>query len=75
MSDIRLKQRIIFDIVRLLNSMPEERVREVFDFVEFLSGKYEDKILSEGIEKISEESLREFLESEPDIYGYDDLKS
>lgn len=75
MSDIRLKQRIIFDIVRLLNSMPEEKVREVFDFVEFLSGKYEDKILSEGIEKISEESLREFLESEPDIYGYDDLKS
>ena len=69
-----VKQKMITDIVRILSSMPDDKVREVFDFVEFLREKYEDKILVEGIEKISEESLREFLENEPDIYGYDDLK-
>ncbi|NJE46949.1 hypothetical protein E3E35_05910 [Thermococcus sp. GR7] len=27
-----------------------------------------------GVVKLSEESLREFLESEPDLYSYEDLK-
>jgi hypothetical protein len=55
--------------------LPDERLREVYDFVRFLSiESVEDFSLMKGVEILSQESLREFLESEPDIYSYDDIK-
>jgi len=69
------KEILISGIVRYLNLLSDERLREVYDFVRFLSiESVEDFSLMKGVEILSQESLREFLESEPDIYSYDDIK-
>ena len=69
------KEILINGIVRYLNLLSDERLREVYDFVRFLSiESVEDFSLMKGVEILSQESLREFLESEPDIYSYDDIK-
>jgi hypothetical protein len=69
------KEILINGIVKYLNLLSDERLREVYDFVRFLSiESVEDFSLMKGVEILSQESLREFLESEPDIYSYDDIK-
>jgi hypothetical protein len=69
------KEILISGIVKYLNLLSDERLREVYDFVRFLSiESVEDFSLMKGVEILSQESLREFLESEPDIYSYDDIK-
>jgi hypothetical protein len=69
------KEILINGIVKYLNLLSDERLREVYDFVRFLSiESVEDFFLMKGVEILSQESLREFLESEPDIYSYDDIK-
>jgi hypothetical protein len=69
------KEILINGIVKYLNLLSDERLREVYDFVRFLSFEsVEDFSLMKGVEILSQESLREFLESEPDIYSYDDIK-
>ena len=69
------KEILISGIVKYLNLLSNERLREVYDFVRFFSiESVEDFSLMKGVEILSQESLREFLESEPDIYSYDDIK-
>jgi hypothetical protein len=69
------KEILINGIVKYLNLLSDERLREVYDFVRFLSiESVEDFSLMKGVEILSQENLREFLESEPDIYSYDDIK-
>jgi hypothetical protein len=69
------KEILINGIVKYLNLLSDERLREVYDFVRFLSiESVEDFSLMKGVEILSQESLREFLESEPDIYSSDDIK-
>jgi hypothetical protein len=69
------KEILINGIVKYLNLLSDERLREVYDFVRFLSiESVEDFSLMKGVEILGQESLREFLESEPDIYSYDDIK-
>ena len=69
------KEILISGIVKYLNLLSDERLREVYDFVRFLSiESVEDFSLMKGVEILSQESLSEFLESEPDIYSYDDIK-
>ena len=69
------KEILINGIVKYLNLLSDERLREVYDFVRFLSiESVEDFSLMKGVEILSQESLREFLESEPNIYSSDDIK-
>jgi|GEM_PF-4310277 len=66
------KEILINGIVKYLNLLSDDRLREVYDYVRFLY--FDDLMVARGIEILSQESLREFLESEPDIYGPDDVK-
>jgi hypothetical protein len=69
------KEILISGIVKYLNLLSDERLREVYDFVRFLSiESVEDFSLMKGVEILSQESLKEFLESEPNIYSSDDIK-
>ena len=64
-------QTVLTNIQRL----PEAKLSEVNDFVEFLLHKIDDKIITEGIQKLSSSSKTfEFLEHEPDLYSVSDLK-
>jgi hypothetical protein len=58
-----------------LSKLPDQKIREVADFAQFLLGKSEDAMLSEGIQKLASESRSfGFLKEEEGIYTLADLK-
>jgi hypothetical protein len=69
------KEILIDEIIKYLNSFSDEKLREVYDFVRFLNiDSLDDFILVKSAEVLSQESLRDFLENEPDIYSLGDIK-
>lgn len=55
--------------------LPDQKVKEVSDFAEFLLYKIDQQIVTEGIQKIVSESQSfDFLDDEEEIYSEKDLK-
>ncbi len=58
-----------------IQKLPESRISEVNDFVDFLLNKIDNQIITEGIQEIASTSkLYNFLNSEPELYSVNDLK-
>ena len=58
-----------------LSRLPDQKLREVSDFAEFLLNKIDDRLLADGIQKLTSESKSfKFLETEEDLYSRADLK-
>ena len=58
-----------------LSKLSDEKVKEVSDFAEFLIGKIDDTLITEGIQKLAAGSESfSFLEEEEPLYSKDDLK-
>ena len=69
------KKELINNIISKINELPDEKVREVNDFTEFLLSKIENKLIAEGIMKLTVDSNSfEFLKDEEDLYSVNDLK-
>jgi len=69
------KEALIKKTVENISKLPEQKLKEVADFTEFLLYKTQDRILTEGIQKlISGSESFNFLEDEEDLYSKDDLK-
>jgi hypothetical protein len=69
------KQNIIDKTIERLKTLPNDKVLEVFDFADFISKRYEEEILTKGMNQIiSEGNNFDFLMEEEDVYGFDDLK-
>ncbi len=55
--------------------LPDQKLKEVSDFAEFLLSKIDDKLITEGIQHLTINSKAfKFLENEEDLYTKDDLK-
>jgi hypothetical protein len=58
-----------------LTRLPDQKLREVSDFAEFLINKIEERLMTEGIQKLTSDSKSfKFLETEEDLYSKADLK-
>ena len=69
------KQSIIDRTLRAINQLPEEKAEEISVFADFLIKRYEEQKLTEGIQKLTDNSQAfNFLNEEEDIYFEDDLK-
>ena len=69
------KQVLIERTVENLSKLPEQKVKEVSDFAEFLLSKLDDFVITEGIQQLVTNSKTfKFLEDEEDLYSEDDLK-
>ena len=69
------RQELIQYTVEHIQKLPEEKIKEVADFAEFLLSKIEDKVLIEGIQKLAARSKSyTFLEQEDELYTVNDLK-
>lgn len=69
------KEALIEKTINTISQLPEDNISEVADFAEFLLSKYEDRILTKGIEKlVSESESFSFLREEEVGYGVEDLK-
>ena len=69
------KEILIHKTFDYLNRLPQDKVIEVAEFVEFLYQKHEEYILKKGIQKMVTDSKSfEFLKEEEELYTLDDLK-
>ncbi|MFA4864314.1 MAG: hypothetical protein WC605_11165 [Bacteroidales bacterium] len=70
------KEKIIKRTVKRLRLLPDDKLKEADDYIEFLLKKYqEDVLLQKGIEKMIEQSDSfKFLDNEEDLYSVNDLK-
>jgi uncharacterized protein (DUF1499 family) len=69
------RQQVIDKTIQYLKILPENKVEEALDYVEYLYNKNEDSILTEGAMRLSAESGSfDFLEDEEELYTYDDIK-
>ncbi len=65
---------ILNSTIDKISGLPENKLEEVSDFVDFLLHKIENNNLSEGIKKLSTESKSlSFLYNEEDLYDESDI--
>lgn len=69
------KKDLLDSTIKKIQELPEDKIREVNDFVEFLLQRREEFVLNEGMkELVSSSSSFDFLQEEEDIYTVSDLK-
>ena len=69
------RQAIIERTVKAINRLPEEKAVEISDFADFVSKRYEEHLLTQGIQQLTSGSKTfDFLKEEEDLYSIADLK-
>lgn len=70
------REALINSIVKTLSKLPNDKVKEVSDFTEYLFKKYDEEIMQKGIEKlVSNSNTFDFLKDEEDLYSVKNLIS
>ena len=69
------REQLIEKTIEKLSKLPDQKLKEVSDFTEFLWSKLEDRSLTKEIQKLVADSKSfKFLEEEEDLYSTKDLK-
>lgn len=69
------RELLIKKTIEDLTKLPDQKLMEASDFIEFLLNRIDDKIINEGISRIAAESKSfSFLEEEEVEYKTTDLK-
>jgi len=69
------RQVLIDNTLNKIRQLPDAKIKEINDFADFLLSRIDDKIIQEGILKLTSESKAfEFLKDEDDLYTLNDLK-
>lgn len=69
------RQVLIDNTINKIRQLPDMKIKEVNDFADFLLSKIDNKIIQEGIQKLTSDSKTfDFLKNEKDLYSIDDLK-
>jgi hypothetical protein len=68
------RQSIIDRTVEAINLLPEDKAQEISDFADFLHKRYEESLLTLGIQKLATDGKAfEFLSNEEELYSVSDL--
>ena len=69
------KELLIKKTIKTLSRLPQDKIREVSDFAEFIMKKNDGEILQKGIESLVDKSKAyDFLQEEENLYSLNDLK-
>ena len=69
------KQTIIERTTHAINQLPLNKAEEIADFVDFIIKRYEEQLLTQGIQQLASEGQTfDFLNQEEDLYSVSDLK-
>ena len=69
------RQVLIDNTLNKIRQLPDTKIKEINYFADFLLSKIDDKIIQEGIQKLTSESKAfDFLKDEDDLYTLNDLK-
>lgn len=70
------KEILLKNTIANMQLLPDTKIQEVNDFVEFLLNKQANALLIEEIQYVTSHSKAfDFLQDEPDLYSIDDLKN
>ncbi|MCE3296142.1 MAG: hypothetical protein K0R65_1856 [Crocinitomicaceae bacterium] len=70
------KEKLIQYTISNIKKLPENKISEVNDYIEFLLSKIENQLLSEEVQKtVSTSKSYDFLEQDPELYSLSDIKS
>ena len=68
-------EEIIERTIHAINQLPLNKAEEIVDFVDFIIKRYEEQLLTEGIQQLASEGQTfDFLNQEEDLYTVSDLK-
>ena len=68
------REELIKTTIENLKQLSDTKIQEVSDYVSFLSSKIDDKIILEGIKKITSNSKSyDFLQDEEELYKLSDI--
>jgi hypothetical protein len=69
------RQLIIEKTIKAINQLPEDKAEEISDFADFVTKRYEENRLTDGIQTmVSESEAFQFLLEEEELYTLADLK-
>ena len=69
-----MRESLINKTIKTLSKLPNDKIREVSDFTEYVFKKYEKETLQHGIEKlVSDSNAFQFLNDEEDLYTVNDI--
>ncbi len=69
------RQAIIEQTIKAINRLPEEKAEEISHFADFVSKRYEEHQLTQGIQKLTVNSQAfDFLNDDDDLYSSADIK-
>ena len=69
------KEQLINKTLQILSQLPQDKIREINDFADYILKKYEEKTIQKGTEQLMSNSKTfDFLKDEEDLYTSDDLK-
>lgn len=69
------KEQLINITLETLSQLPQDKIREINDFADYLLKKYEEETIRKGAEQLMSNSKTfDFLKDEEDLYTTDDLK-
>jgi hypothetical protein len=69
------REKLIEKTIGNLAKLPDQKLKEVSDFTEFLLSRIDNQIIIEGIQKLASDSKTyKFLEEDKDLYSVNDLK-
>jgi hypothetical protein len=69
-----MRESLINKTIESLSKLPNDKVREVSDFTEYILKKYEEESLRNGIEKlVNDSNIFNFLKDDEDLYKVNDI--
>jgi hypothetical protein len=69
------RETLIKKTIDNLSKLPDQKLKEVSDFAEFLINRIENQLMTEGIQElVSTSKVYQFLEDEEELYTVEDLK-
>ena len=69
------RKELLENTIKYLKRLPDEKISEAHNFIEYLYQKHEEYILKTGIQKLETESGSfRFREKEEELYTVNDIK-
>ena len=69
------REILIKETIEKIQQLPDLKIKEVNDFTDFLLSRIDDKMLLEGIQKLTPHSkVFEYLKDEEELYTLNDIK-
>ena len=69
------RESILKMTIDSISKLPDQKIKEVADFADFLLSRLESQLVTQGIQELASQSRAfDFLKEEEDLYSVKDLK-